>query len=61
MEKVKPTKDSVQVINNHWMESIQAIVDKTECNLKGVGAKEEPLKIPVSVPTPIWKETYVPQ
>lgn len=60
MDKVKPTKEPAQIINNHWMESIQSIVDKTEYNLKGVGPKEERLKIPQATSSKLWEETYTP-
>ena len=61
MEKEIQNKENTKVINTHWMDSIQAIVEKTKNNLQGVGSKDEVLKMPASTPSPYPDDNFSPQ
>jgi hypothetical protein len=46
MDRSKESREVGRVFNNDWIESLQSIVVRTENNLKGISAKDDPLHDP---------------
>jgi hypothetical protein len=60
MDRSRTVNDSNRLYNKDWVESLQSIVDRTENNLKGISAKDDPILHSYTPKIPCCDDNFSP-